>query len=193
MSTFAPRVMQAALLRQPFAGDGTIAHELAHQWFGDSITPKSWRDIWLNEGFATYASWLWFEHTVGKAVMRQLVQQNYDQLSGAEPRARGASEDAIQRRLRLFAITGDPSPDMLFDTPGVYLRGALVLHALRLTIGDEAFFGTLQTYYERFQYGNAATADFIATAEDVSGQPLDDFFDAWLYDPIIPALPEAQG
>jgi aminopeptidase N len=190
LSTFAPRVMQAAILRQPEGGDGTIAHELAHQWFGDSITPKTWQDIWLNEGFATYASWLWFEHTNGKAVLGQIVQGNYDQVSGAEARERGASEDAIQRNLLRFAITGDPTPNKLFDTPGVYYRGALVLHALRLTIGDEAFFDTLKTYVERFKYSNAETADFIAVAEEVSGQQLDDFFQAWLYDPIIPELPE---
>jgi aminopeptidase N len=189
LSVFDPGVMNAALQRISARGDGTIAHELAHQWFGDAISPESWRDIWLNEGFATYASWLWFEHSAGRNVFDMLVAEVYDNLSGAALRREGLSDDAVRRRLLQIALPGDPAPERLFDNAGVYYRGALVLHALRVTVGDEPFFDILRTYYDTYQYGNASTDDFIAVAESVSRQSLDDFFQAWLYDPIIPELP----
>jgi len=75
-------------------------------------------------------------------------------------------------------------------TNTIFDRGALTFHALRLRVGDEVFFQILRTYTERFRYGNASTADFIAVAEEVSGQDLTEFFDAWLYDMEIPAIPE---
>jgi aminopeptidase N len=86
-----------------------------------------------------------------------------------------------------FGPPGDPSPRDLFSS-GVYYRGAMTLHALRVTVGDEDFFDIMSTYYDRFEYGNASTADFIAVAEEVSGQDLGDFFDGWLYDEKIPEL-----
>lgn len=189
LSVFDPSVMNAAVQGNRSRGDGTIAHELAHQWFGDAVSPKSWRDIWLNEGFATYASWLWFEHTDGRETLDTIVANIHDFLSGALMREQGLEEADIRRRLLQFAITGDPTPEKLFDSAGVYERGAVALHALRLTVGDEAFFNILRTYYDTYKYANAATADFITVAESVSGQELDNFFQAWLYDAIVPELP----
>ena len=84
---------------------------------------------------------------------------------------------------------GKPHADDLFND-GVYYRGALALHMLRLTVGDEAFFKILQTWYEQHKDGNARTADFIALAEQVSGQDLGDLFDGWLYEPAVPPIPE---
>lgn len=158
------------------AAKGVIVHELAHQWFGDSVSLTRWQDIWLNEGFATYATALWIEHQGGPDALADWVRGTYDFL---------VEEDLANR----FPPPGDPSPQALFN-PQVYRRGALTLHALRLEVGDAAFFDILQTYYARYRDGNAATADFIAVAEEISGQHLDALFDAWLYQPPLPPIPQ---
>ena len=143
-------------------GDWVIAHELAHQWFGDSVSVHYWRDIWLNEGFATYAEWLWSEHADGKSV-QESVYAHFDQ------------------DLNWSVPVGDPGKDRLFDHNVVYVRGALVLHALRIDVGDDAFFRILKGWAREKQYGNASSADFIAYAEQTSGKNLKALFDTWLY------------
>jgi len=170
--------------------ENVIAHELAHAWFGNLVSPARWQDIWLNEGFATYASWLWAEHDLGEGTLANIVTDTYDFLSGNELIEGGTSQSNVRRRLTVFAVPGDPGETRMFDTVGVYYRGALVLHALRLEIGDAAFFATLRAYLERFAYGNATVEDFIAVAEETSGQSLDTFFEGWLYDPLIPDIPQ---
>jgi aminopeptidase N len=150
-------------------GDDVVAHELAHQWFGDNLTPSTWKDIWLNEGFATYGEWLWHEHVSGTP-LKESAQAVYDQLDSK-------------------ALPGDPGLEHLFDYGAVYQRGALTLQALRLTIGDEKFFTILRTYASRFAGKNVTTADFITVANEVAGLDLLDLFDAWLYREALPALP----
>lgn len=145
-----------------------IAHELAHQWFGNSVSLAQWQDIWLNEGFATYASMLWIEHRQGRQAMEDELNIYYDLI--ANPTFAAGQ----------FSPPGSPSPENLFNG-GVYLRGAWTLHALRQKVGDAAFFDILQTYYRAYQYSNAETANFIAVAEQVSGQDLGNFFNGWLY------------
>ncbi|GGX80025.1 peptidase [Streptomyces minutiscleroticus] len=142
----------------------TIVHELAHQWFGDSVSVKRWKDIWLNEGFATYAQWLWAEHQ-GTRTAHDSFRAAYD--------ARPADNAFWQTEV------ADPQRDSMFAS-AVYQRGAMTLQALRERIGDTAFFRLLPTWAELHRYGNADTADFIQLAEEISGQPLDDLFRTWL-------------
>ncbi len=169
----------------PYLAELFVSHELAHQWFGNSVTLAGWKDIWLNEGFATYASWLWLEHDRGPQALTEAVLQSRKLLETLEA-----------------VPPGDPGPRHLFG-PSVYQRGALTLHALRQAVGEEAFFQILREWTQRYAYGNASTADFIALAKEVveasaakSGttlQPslpasaeLDALFDRWLYRPELP-------
>ena len=160
----------------PEQGDGVVVHELAHQWFGDDVALKRWSDIWLNEGFATYAEWLWAEHE-GYAD----PQAYFDDLYSAP------ADDSFWQ-----LTIGDPGPDDIFDG-AVYDRGAMTLQALRLTVGDEAFFQIVQTWAHEKSGGNGTTAQFIALAESISGADLGDFFTAWLFTGEKPAAPDAAS
>jgi aminopeptidase N len=168
--------------------ENVVAHELAHQWFGDSVSPAQWGDIWLNEGFATYGEWVWLEYTEGREALDASVRDAYDVFSGRNWSDLPADE--VSKRLaRRFPPPGAPPHDDLFNA-SVYIRGGLTLHALRLRVGDDAFFDILRTYHERHRHGTATTADFIAVAEEISGQALDGFFEGWLYEQALPDIPE---
>ncbi|QXJ19460.1 M1 family metallopeptidase [Actinomadura graeca] len=148
-----------------------VAHELAHQWFGNSLTVASWSDIWLHEGFATHAEWLWSE------------------ASGGEP----AAAHAERWHARLAEepqdlVLADPGARHLFDDR-VYKRGALVLHALRRVVGDEAFFRTMREWTAAHRHGTVTTGEFTALAGRVAERPLDAFFTAWLREKDLPPLP----
>lgn len=151
-----------------------IAHEMVHQWFGNSVSVRHWRDIWLNEGFATYFAALWVEHTEGTAAFERLMEDYYIMISQPGHQRRGVR-------------IGDPGAGQLFHE-FVYLRGAYTLHALRLLLGDEVFFRAIREYYERYAYGNVSIADFIASVEATSGRDLNDFFQQWLYEARTPDI-----
>lgn len=157
-----------------FTDEAVVAHELAHSWFGDSVTLARWQDVWLNEGFASFAARLWQEHAQGKDAASQAIRQAYQGQLSAESTG--------------FKL-GDPGPDNLFSKQ-VYARGELTLDALRAHLGDEVTFKILRTYAQRYYHANATTADFISLADEVSGQKLDDFFQAWLYQARLPDIPE---
>ena len=141
-----------------------LAHELAHQWFGNAVSPATWDDIWLNEGFATYAQMLWFDE-VGLSTL----------------------ESEAELALRTLPDDGWPlsAPTDLFGTVS-YNGGAVALHALRLVVGDEAFFATLRAWVLEHDDAAASTDDFQRTAERVSGRDLDEFFETWVHAPDGP-------
>jgi aminopeptidase N len=146
--------------------DGLLAHELAHQWFGDDVTLRRWRQIWLNEGFATWSSWYWDASDGGRSLRRRFVQ-----------------EYATPARLTRFwnPPPGNPGgPARLFST-SIYDRGAMTLEALREKIGGAAFFQILRDWVAKHQYGNAGTKSFIRLAEADSGIDLRHFFNVWLF------------
>jgi hypothetical protein len=151
-----------------------ITHESAHQWFGDSLSVKQWKDLWLNEGFATYAGWLWNEHR-GDITVNEIFE-----LYATYP-----ADDEFWN-----APTADPGVEDLFGV-AVYDRGALALHALRLEVGDATFFRILRTWAAKHKNGNVSTGQFTALAEQLSGRNLDDLFKAWLYTAAKPAGFEA--
>ena len=150
-----------------------VAHELAHQWFGNAVTLREWKDIWLHEGFACYAEWLWSE------------AGGYDACDAHARRHHARLADLPQDLLLV-----DPGPELMFDDR-VYKRGALTLHALRGEIGDEAFFDLLRTWVARHDGGTVTTADFEALAAELTGRDLTPLFDAWLRELPLPALPQA--
>ncbi len=147
-------------------GEATVAHELAHHWLGNFVTPATWEDLWLSEGFATYSAWLWYDHKYDREAFGRFWDEMWTDEMGPP---------------------GKPVPEAPFAW--VYQRGALVVHALREEVGDAYFFEIVREYLSRHGGDNASTADFIEVAEDVSGKELDELFDAWLYSETPPLPP----
>ncbi|MGE5683412.1 MAG: M1 family metallopeptidase [Bacillota bacterium] len=135
-------------------------HELAHQWFGDAVGPATWKDIWLNEGFASYCEALYAEHKSGfdayKSTMLSKFESNFP------------------------GTVYNPGANLFGST--VYDKGAWILHMLRFEVGDSSFFRILRTYYNEYKYRNAASSDFIRLCNSISGRDLGFFFKQWLFE-----------
>jgi aminopeptidase N len=165
----------------PFSSTGGLTTgldpELAHQWFGDSVAVESWRDIWLNEGAATFME-VRYDETHGGQPASDWLRTRYD--------AFGAADDLWNLDI------ADPGPRRLFDL-AVYLRGAMALQALRQRIGEEDFWVLVRRWVDENRYGNGSTPAFSALAEQVSGEDLDGFFQAWLRERSRPASTAENG
>ncbi len=152
--------------------DLVLAHELAHQWFGNHVSPGDWDDIWLNEGFATWAHIYWLEDELAS---EQFFESTY--------------EDAQARR---YGPIKGLAPSELF-APRVYDRGALTLESIRRTIGDDAFFELLRTWLDRYGSSTATTDDFLDLLDELHGADVRALAEAWIFDDDLPELPERQG
>lgn len=154
-----------------------IAHELAHQWFGDKVTCGSWKDIWLNEGFATYLTGLTVENLDGDTAFRSWRQSKISSIT--------SQTDGV-----VYIPDNDTtSVNRIFSSRLTYNKSSMVLHMLRKKVGDALFFQGLQNYLSdpNFAYNYAKTPDFIAKMEDVSGEDLTEFFDDWIYNEGYPS------
>jgi aminopeptidase N len=151
-----------------------VVHELAHQWFGDSVSIRRWSDIWLNEGFATYAEWLYSERTGGLSA-KQWAARAY------------ASHPADDNFWRI--PPGAPGSAAGVLSGAVYTRGGMALQALRVAVGDQNFFTALRAWTTERAGGNGSVQDFLAVVERVSGKQVDDIAQTWLFTPARPAAP----
>lgn len=158
-------------------GRGPVVHEIAHQWFGNSVTERDWDDVWLSEGFATYFDLLFTEHDAGRDAF------------GAGLKRSRATVLQLEQKLPDTPVIHRNLADMSKVLNGlIYQKGGWILHMLRQEVGTETFWKAIREYYRRHQNANATTADVRAVFEQASGQPLEWFFTQWLTRPGVPKI-----
>ncbi len=160
-----------------FPSHGLVAHELAHQWFGDLLTTKDWSNVWLNEGFATYFDGLFREHDEGAEELEMFLYQQAENYFKED--AENYRRPVVQREYLI--------PTEMFDRT-TYQKGALVLHMLRKELGDELFFRSINRYCQNNMYRSVETADFIRSIEDATGRNMQWFFDKWVFSAGYPDI-----
>jgi aminopeptidase N len=160
-----------------FPSDSLVAHELAHMWWGDLVTERSWADVWLSESFATYSEYLFTRFDRGEDEGALNLDGKKDEYL-REARDRYIRPIVFNRYIRPWDIMDGHS----------YPKGAAVLHMLRFVLGDEAFFRTLGRFLAKFAFGNADTHDFMNCVKDTTGKNLDWFFEQWLFRPGHPVF-----
>uniref|UniRef100_A0A832G6T6 Aminopeptidase N n=1 Tax=Ignavibacterium album TaxID=591197 RepID=A0A832G6T6_9BACT len=153
--------------------ESLVAHEFAHQWFGNLITLKTWADVWLNEGFATYAEGLWIEHRFGHKVYKEYMDVQAERFFQAE------------NKFPIYNVNWSkqiPDINTLYNGPIIYAKASAVLHMLRYVLGDSSFFNALKLYTndKEFQYGNISTEEFVGKFMNYTGKDLGWFFNQWL-------------
>jgi hypothetical protein len=169
MTTFGSQYITGTQTYEP-----TVAHELAHQWMGNSVTPLTMQDVWLKESFATYSEFLWTVHKSGWQTGLQYLSSSIQNYYLTWENSNGPHTIYNPVYNELFA-------------PPTYEKSASVLHMLRLKLGNEVFSNFIHTLYNTYQDSNVITAEIKATAEQVSGQNLDQFFNQWIYNSGIPS------
>jgi aminopeptidase N len=176
-TTQTDRTLHDARAHLDFSSDPLVSHELAHQWFGDLVTCRDWGHAWLNESFATYCEALWREHHLGRDEFL------YD-LFGLLGSYLGEARERYQRPIATN-VYRDPSD--VFDRH-LYEKGGMVLHMLRMSLGDDAWWASVKHYLERHRGGNVVTHDLQRAIEDVTGRNLEGFFQQWVFSPGHPDL-----
>lgn len=156
--------------------EGLMAHEIAHQWFGNSVTENDWHHVWLSEGFATYLTDVYLEKTYGRQKLDEEMKSERNRVIGFYKRSQRPIIDTTVTDL------------MKLLNANSYQKGAWVLHMLRRKLGDDLFFRGLAAYYEKYRNSNAGTADFERIMESVYSNDLSGFFKQWLYTPGQPEL-----
>ncbi len=164
-----------SVLRAGGLSESTVAHETAHQWFGNAVTPDDWHHLWLSEGFATYLAAMWAEQTSGRPALAAAMRREADQYLASADVERPVIDTAMA------------DPDSLLND-NAYQKGAWVLHQLRGMLGDSAFARALRSYYGAHRHGNAVSADFAAAAATAAGRDLDWYFRQALTQPGYPML-----
>ena len=160
--------------------EGTVSQEIAHQWFGDSVTEKEWYHLWLSEGFATYFGALFFEQSDGKDNFNERMEKSKNRILQSKATNRPIVDYDVRDLFKLLNSNNYP-------------KGAWVLHMLRGLVGDEIFFRGVSKYYNQYNNKTALTSDFMGTMEEVSGKDLKYFFDQWIFSPGYPIIELEQN